>query len=321
MNFLRCLSLVAFVLCAVPAFAQSGTENLATGLEGPAEAVCSDEEGLSYQLIDLLDPERAAAAKAPIVATIQSLAREPGCHYERYLLGTLHRHGRDLPNNPLEKNSEKAIEYIEGYGRAGHAKAYADLAELALVEKQARLAMQWTQVYLSLVPILPQSEVAFFDRQGYNADLLQRATVAWHKTGLASDNIERDLQAYLRLHGQQIRDNASKVNEKRHTDEQSALQGQVDGATDLRLKSAKTVHHVYEMPVGFAVFLLEVQPSGEVIRIVPESFSPDFRQARRMRRLIEGHRFHPFIGERPQVARVPVQSGYVGSNAPKLKAK
>lgn len=129
-------------------------------------ATCPD---VRYSLIDLLDPERPLEAKTIDARTVGVLAAQPGCTYEQYILGSLHRLGPDLPNNPFPKDVAKAEALLESYGLAGNTVAFADLAEIALASGRARV---------------PRDQIAA-DLRGYlarNPGLMEKVAMARSRT-------------------------------------------------------------------------------------------------------------------------------------------
>lgn len=265
-----------------------------------------------YSTIDILDEDVPAATKAVDLDVVKRLASEPRCLSEQYLLGLLHRHGPDLPGNPIPKNAAEARGLIEGYALEGNLQGFADLAELALEQEQAREAMQWTQVYLYLVT-RHGGTLEDFDRSGYNADLLQRAQVAWRKAKLPSEPeaINAMLNAYLQPRKAEL---AARFSAKQQEIEQS--DDESTGGEELRIKPMRRERRTFsglEKP-GYAVYLLEVQPDGKVSRIVLETFAPSPEHGSYLRRFIEDASFYPFAGDAPQIARIPVQQGYVGEH-------
>lgn len=263
-----------------------------------------------YSVIDLLDQNVPAAVKVRHLETVKRFALDPHCTYERYLLGLLQRHGPDLPGNPAAKDVAIARSLIEAYALEGNLQGFADLAEMALEQKQAREAMQWTQVYLYLAARARDIPEAF-RRSGYNADLLQRAQLAWRKARLPSgqEEISSVFNAYLQPRKVQL---DALFLERQEEIVRPGDQGQ--GSDEVRVKSKKSVIRSFNGPSqpGYAIFLLEIQPTGDVSRIVAETFAPLPAHARSLRPMVEGITFHPFTGTEPQVVRIPAQYGYDG---------
>lgn len=262
-----------------------------------------------YSTIDILDKDVPAPVKARNLEAVKRLALETRCSSERYLLGLLHRHGPDLPGNPIPKDVAEARRLIEGYALEGNLQGFADLAEMALEQEHAREAMQWTQVYLYLIT-RHGSTLNDFERSGYNADLLQRAQVAWRKAKLPTETevINTMLNAYLQPRKAELAARfVAKQQEIVQPDDKRA-----DG-DELRAKPMSLERPTYSGPgkPGYAVYLLEVQPDGKVSRIVLETFAPSPEHGSYLRRFIEDASFYPFAGNAPQIARIPVRHGYV----------
>ena len=293
--------MLVFLLLGLAPTAVAGDTSAAAGGE------CDGDGDDAYSVIDILDPDAPAAIKARNLDVVKRLAMNPDCMYTRYLLGLLHRHGSDLPGNPVAKDVAVARGLIEEYALAGNVQGFADLAEMALEQKQAREAMQWTQIYLYLVTT-QEGTLEGFDRSGYNADLLQRAYGAWRGARLPTgkDAIEASFNAYLQPRKAEL--DARLLEAQEETLRPSDQSG---GADQLRIKSQKKFRS-FSGPSkpGYAIYLLEVQPNGKVSRIVVETFAPLPEHARYLRPLVEGTTFHPFTGNEPIVARLPMQYGY-----------
>lgn len=266
-------------------------------------ATCPGED--DYSVFDVLDATTPADTRKAAVDTVARLSDMPGCAHERYLLGTLYRFGPELPGNPLPKDSARATGLLEGYAGEGRPRAYADLAELALADGDARAAMQWTQVYLAL---RDASKYEDFDRAGYNADLLLRAQKAWRKARLGGQgNVQALLDAYMAQRPSLAKDTVAR-NEP--DPDPVRIRRAPKGRTDVTLR----------IKPGYAIFLMEVMPDGRVGRIVAESFAPTPQQAQALRPFVEGFEYQPLSGDKPQVVRVPVQYGFTGANSPRLKS-
>lgn len=266
-------------------------------------ATCPGEA--DYSVFDVLDAATPAHTRKLAVDTVARLSEVPGCAHERYLLGTLYRFGPELPGNPLPKDSARATALLESYAAEGRPRVYADLAELALVDGDASAAMQWTQVYLASQTA---SKYKDFDRAGYNANLLLRSQKAWQKARLGGQGkVQALLDAYMAQHPSLAKDTAAR-NEP--DPDPVRIKRAPKGRTDVTLR----------IKPGYAIFLMEVMPDGQVGRIVAESFAPTPEQARTLRPFVEGFEYYPLSDDKPQVVRVPVQYGYTGANSPRLKS-
>lgn len=267
-------------------------------------------------VVDVFDPDFDLGAKRAMLQALEAGAAR-GCAYDAYVVGTMLRHGRALPGNPLEKDVARAAMLIEAYARGGRITAFADLAEMALSEGDARSAMQWTQVYLHFAMRYATSNVSDFDRRGYNADLLVRATQAWHRARLKRSAIEPLMNEYLSRHRADVlagleAPSIASGSARKQTDTE---------APPLRIKTRREVvqlDRALEIEPGYAVFLLEVQPSGRVSRIVPETFGPNVNTPAALRPMVADFEFEPFDGSEPYIARVPVVYGYA-ADGPSLR--
>ena len=309
--------LLVFISTLTPAVA---SEQKATFLSDS----CDETDG--YQSIDIFDPELDPALKAKLLKDVEALAKD-GCLYDQYVWGTLLRFGKDLPGNLLDKDVQKAAPLIEAYAKNGYLIAYSDLAEMALASDDARNAMLWTQVYLYFVTRHADKPLTHFDRRGYNADLLSRAMVAWRNAKFKKSQIEPMLDEYLARHETAIlkglQDSRSNLPTSHPTSSQNKPGSDVEEAPALQVKARpKVINTHLVMSPSYAVFLLEVQPSGAVSRVVAESFAPSPEAARKLRPMIMGITFEPFKWHEPQVVSVPVMYGYAdGPSLKKVKTK
>ncbi|HVR81344.1 MAG TPA: hypothetical protein VHF02_04575 [Luteimonas sp.] len=302
---IRILLTALLVLLGAAPMSTLAAENQATYLS----IDCDSDETYDYNPVDIFDPDFDTARKAELIKNVEARA-EASCPYDQYVLGTLLRFGRKFPGNPLEKNIARAKTLIEAYARSGMVLAFADLAQLSLAAGQAQDAMLWTQVYLYFATRHPNDGLKEYNRRGYNAYLLVRATEAWHKAGLKKADIEPLLKSYLSKHKAEILANMHKARPQTSPAAKTSS-GEASHPPELRVKSGATdVRTFVDMQPGYAVFLLEVQPSGVVSRIVTESFAPTPDVALNLKRMVEGYSFEPFKWHKPQVVRVPVVYGY-----------
>lgn len=273
-----------------------------------------------YSMVDILDPETPAAAKQVELEKLKQNAIDPTCHESHYLLGHLLRHGRDIPGNLLAKDTAEARRLIEAYALQGNAIGFADLAELAIAEKQGREAIKWTQVYLYLVARTDE-RLSDMAHSGYNGDLLLRTQEAARKARVQgrAEAAKAELNAYLAEHRDALLGNRRQWN-----DEVVAVAAGLAskaGTDDIGLRVRKREKPGYvdfgRLKPGYAVYVMEVQPDGRVSRIVPTAFAPTPEHGKRLRKLVEDWEFYPHRGERATLIRVPVEYGYV--DGPRLK--
>lgn len=246
-----------------------------------------------------------------------------GCAEDAYRLGTLLRHGRALPGNIVEQDMARAERLIESYARTGYVSAFADLAEMALAQEDARSAMKWTQVYLYFRPEPGDKTTRGkdFDRRGYNANLLSRADAAWRSAGLTRGAITPLFNDYLNANRASVLAGLS-TEFKSGPPEIGRLQDDPDNSPALVSKNLATVVDVGYMTIrpGYANFLVEVQPDGHVSRIVAETFGPSADTPAALKPLIAGVSFEPFEASEPQIVRIPVVFGY-SDGGPAIKTK
>lgn len=286
------------------------------GAAAAAEPDC-DSDNTGFDVVDVFDPGTDASERQRSLQELTAYAHCPGYGYS---LGVLYRHGSDLPGNLVEKDLPRARELLLNSGEEGNLIAYADLAEIALKEKQPREAMKWVQVYLYFVKTRGNFDPDSwsFDRSGYNADLLARAGNAWRKAkpALPRDWIGADLNAYLAGRKQAV--TAAIANHDAKA-EAANLKPEPSQA-ELRIKRVHDCQADSKWQ-GYATYLVEVRPDGEISRVALENFSPEPGIGQDLARCARAYEFHPFEGSEPLVARIPVFFGYTGRNQIKVKRK
>lgn len=294
-------------------------------LLAPAPATASDESGCTskempedFSIMDILDDRVAPVVRQTQVEVLKKHAQLPACKSARYHLANLYLHGPDLPGNPLPKDIAQARELLEDHGLDGNAFAFAQLAELALIEGDAVEAMQWTQVYLYLVTHYKDHADAD-DRRGYNANLLARAQAAWRKSKSKGEATPGSLlNAYFNRTpalGQRA------AQDYKESDEQGAAIKSETGLGDTGLRVKRRSYGgdaSFRIPPGYAIYLMEVQPSGQVTRIAVQTFAPTPVHAKKLRSFVEGWEYYPHRSEEAEILRVPVMYGYPGA---RLKSK
>jgi hypothetical protein len=243
-------------------------------------------------VVDVLDPALDATHKSQPLQAMQALAAA-GCGDAAWVLGNLHRFGPELPGNPLPRDSVRARELLGQAGLAGVESAYRDQAELALVDGDARDAMLWTQVLLWLRD--NDSGSRRKTAHGYDADLLRRATRTWRAAGLANAQIQPLLDAYLDEHGDALQAANRRIAER--------------GSRRPRLALAKSPR-VHPGDIGrlsgYVMFRVEAKPSGEVTRVVVESYGPTADVVERLRPLVKDLRLAPFDAAEPMTGTLPI---------------
>lgn len=284
---------------------------LALIFTGAASAEPDPCEGImgGRSVVDVYDPSAPLERREQALQALREAAGQ--CAGRAYSLGLLYRHGADLPGNLLDADADQARALLVASAEDGNLTAYSDLAEMELQLGNAREAMKWTQVYLSMIKRYSgdfDGRNGSFDRSGYNADLLKRAEIAWRKQKprLPRSVVTADLNAYLAGRTASI---AARVAEKeaRRTDDRGEpllkVKRRTGGACSVDLGSVRA---------AYATYLLEVQPSGQISRIVLENFSPEAVAGERLKKCINIAEFEPFSSDRAETARFPVYYGYQG---------
>jgi hypothetical protein len=241
---------------------------------------CVGKDGVD---VDLLDPAIAASDKTRQLQTMESLA-DGGCPDAAQLLGNLLRFGPQKPANPLPKDVTRAAERLEQAALAGNSFAFAELAEMALAEQMAHEAMQWTQIYLWIATHKPKLE-GVTEYRGYEADLLLRATRAWRAARLDSKEIQPLLATYLTPERQASI--IANIERRRRTPQARP-----------KLSLANRPHASGRMGPhpGYVLLLLEAKPSGEVTRVVVESYAPSKTMVERLSPMLDDVKLTPFEG-------------------------
>lgn len=268
--------------------------------------------------MDVFDPAAPAHLRAAALDGFQKASTLAHCTNDIHTMGQLYRHGPDLPGNLLPKDTARARELLVRSAEAGRLSTYADLAEMALVEGEAREAMKWTQVYLYFLKnvgkVYMNKERTQFESAGYNADLLLRAERAWRKARPRLDRalIDEDLSTYVTRYRNEV---AERIHGRMKA-EQSVFAPKEPG--ELRLKRVGSCKPLRMKGVTAAsvVYLMEVLPSGRIGRVVPESFSGNPVAMEKLAHCARVYEFEPFDGETPRVVRIPVTYGFADGYAP-----
>lgn len=275
---------------------------------------CAEAYGPGYQssTLDLLDAGTPADRRAAALEGYLRLSALPHCMTDIHTLGQAYRHGPELPGNLVPQDTARARELLLQVAEAGRLSVYADLAEMALRQGDAREAMQWTQVYLYFVKNVEKEfldkEDARFTSAGYNGNLLLRAERAWRKTRPRLDRklIEADLSDYVQQSGREVRDRIrTDFTERRERVSEEA-------GSEVRARSAGRCEPegMRGIDAAAVVYIVEVLPSGEIGRVLPESFFPDPVAAEKLAHCVHTYAFEPFEGEQPRTVRIPVVFGY-----------
>lgn len=276
--------------------------------------------GLAYDslpqgaLLDVLDPQAPPDRRALALAAYLKLAEIKACPEYGYTIGLLYRFGPDMPGNLLPRDLDKARQLILAMAEAGHLQAYADLAEMDMVHGRYRESMQWTQVYLYFVksiqfPLAKDGRAAQFERSAYSGHLLNRAEVVWRwqKPALPRRVVSEDLTAYLAAHEERV---ASLIMLDKRLYGGSRLQQ--DLGTRPRVTSDGgecRLRPLDRIGAATASYVLEVQPSGQVTRILAENFVPNIDTAEHLKACVRRYEFAPFDGQQPLLARISITYG------------
>jgi len=297
--------LLVALLAAFDCFADEGTGT---------HTKCSEAYGPGYRssALDLLDAETPADRRAAALEGYLRVSALPHCTADIHTLGQAYRHGPELPGNLVPQDTARARELLLQVAEAGRLSVYADLAEMALRQGDAREAMKWTQVYLYFVKNVQKAfldrDGARFNSAGYNGNLLLRAERAWRKARPRLDRklIEADLSDYVQQSGrdvtERIRTGFTERRERVSEEAGSQVRGRSTGLCE--------PEGMRGIDAAAVVYIVEVLPSGEIGRVLPESFFPDPAAAEKLAHCVHTYAFEPFEGEQPRTVRIPVVFGY-----------
>ncbi|GAB3090722.1 hypothetical protein [Lysobacter terrae] len=266
-----------------------------------------DDDSNSYRLFDLLDPEAAPEVRQE---QLHLLKERVHCPDAARSLGLLYRHGADLPGNPVERDDTQAHELLLRSAQLGNLLTFADLAEMALRNGQAREAMKWTQVYLYLL----RHRAAYdrtddsFERSGYNADLLVRADREWRAARPRLDRalISADLNEYLKGESGVAILAAIDATDARAV--KASSRG--PAADEPRIRAVHLCSGVISRTAGYASYLVQIMPDGSVGRVVLENFSPTPKIGAALRSCASVYEYYPHAQKAPMEVRIPVFFGY-----------
>lgn len=259
-------------------------------------------------ILDLLDPAAPAERRQRALAAYEQVAESAVCPEFGYTVGLLYRFGPDMPGNMLPRDLPKARVLIRRMAEAGYLQAYADLAEMEMVHGKYRESMKWTQVYLYFLknirmPRTRDGDDIQFDRSAYSGHLLNRAEVVWRwqKPAVPRRHVNEDLTAYLEEHETQV--GALIAGGARGWADLGPAPRTIGDPDECYLKSLDRVG------AATASYVLEVQPSGQVSRMIVENFVPNMETAEFLKTCARRYRFAAFDGSAPRLTRISMTYG------------
>lgn len=263
-------------------------------------------------ILDLLDPEAPADRRTQALSAYQRLASMKECPEFAYTLGQMYRHGPYLPGNPLPQDFDKARELILPMAEAGYLPAFADLAEMEMRQAHVREAMKWTQVYLYfvdavLVKYSKDTDDRLFERSAYNAHLLSRVSFLWRHfpPKLPDRVIKEDLNAYLSAHEASVTQRMREQFEGRHRGASTQ-----NGGPGYTVSGSEYIKLPGDLSAAAGSWIVEVQPSGQIGRVVLENLVPNIAVAEKIRQyMLRRYRFVPFDGAESRTTRVSIVVG------------
>jgi len=286
---------------------------------GQGEAARTDCAGIHDSmppgaLLDLLDPDAPADRRGLSLAAYLKAAEIKACPEYGYTIGLLHRFGPDMPGNLVPRDLDRARTLILAMAEAGYLQAYADLAEMEMVHGRYREAMKWTQVYLYLAkniqfPLAENGKATQFQRSAYNGHLLARAEVVWRwqRPAVPRRVVSEDLTAYLAVHEERV---ASLIALDKRVYGGSRLQQDLGAGPEIMQDGGECVLKPLDrIGAATASYLLEVQPSGHVTRILAENFVPNIDTAEYLKACLRDYVFAPYEGQRPLMTRISITYG------------
>ena len=253
---LRRALLLFCLACAPPLCAQQA--------EPPPAVDCERDP----RLAGLLDPEAAPAVRRTAVAALEEHAAA-GKAWARYQLGSLLRAGDHVPDNPVERDLDRAATLLSNTIHHGSLNAMLKLAELELDRDRPLDANVWLQVFFTVALEFQTEERS----RGYEASLLHRARAALDGSGHDQADVVAYANAFLAQHGERI-----------WSGMQAVLDERKQGAVRPRSNDRRILHGPLPKEAGLAEFVLGVDASGSVARVLLLDTMPDPRVGRYLAR-------------------------------------
>ncbi|HMH69360.1 MAG TPA: hypothetical protein VK519_15725 [Pinirhizobacter sp.] len=174
-----------------------------------------------------------------------------------YVLGSIYHSGRHSGGLLDQVDPIKASLYFGNAATRGSIPAMAKMAELKLASHEYREAMNWAQIYGHyILAEAPKKDAS----HGYAAELVKRISLHF---GNNTDDVMRDVDAYIAAHDAQIR--------------AGAQEDAMFRAAQVRLDNAYLTTPGQTLPPlsCIADFLVVLRPDGTVDRALPIDIAPE----------------------------------------------
>lgn len=266
-----------------------------------------------YEWSTLLNPAIPLEKKQSHLSAFKADALAGNAN-SRYVLGAFYRLGEQHPARLLTKDLGQAKAFMSNAAVGGSIFAMAAMAELELEAKNYRAAMLWAQVY------------AYYSKQeakslklkssfAYQAYLLKRImdTAQKQKTPLLDQGFNVDFNDFFKTHGPKIEASRSGSQMEgmrnficKYSDPEAAL-AEV-GLVMLRknkVSAGRDVMAVLPYP-GYAYYLLNINPNGDVDDVAIIDSLPDARYAQALIPTAKGIKFNKSAGKGMRQAFLPM---------------
>ncbi len=272
-------ALAAPLCAAVPPATRVGPALDATAAATPASSsAIAAQRRLDRQIRVALDPAQPLAARQTALTGVKQAA-QGGNGEAQFVVGSLYMWGPEHPAALLPRDLDKAQTYLSNAAVHGWLQAMAAMAEVSLIEKQPEAAQVWALVDYYF------SGADHYAAKGYLADLIHRSerslTAGQRRQALAAAN------AFIARYQADIR--------IAHAKDRQSLPG-----CDLHYLYPRRRRHLAGIGLvsdtprsGDAMFLVGVDRTGKVARVIPINSFPSWRVFRITRQMARDTRFNP----------------------------
>ena len=176
-----------------------GSASAATPASTQDPAAASGRIALNASWAWVLDKNAPLAQRRQELSKIERDA-QTGDQHDLYVLGSLYHMGQHAPGSLVRQDLVKASLYLGNAATRGSVLAMAKMAEIKLVTRQYREAMNWAQIYGHYALLLPKGDRP---HDGYAAELVQRIIDKLGKS--AMPEVMRDVDSFIASHDADIR--------------------------------------------------------------------------------------------------------------------
>lgn len=222
------------------------------------------------------------------------LAAEDGDGYAQYVLGALYRLGNRHPARLVERDDEKASQYLGNAATSGHLEAMAGMAELRLRQRQPREAMVWTQLLIHYQGVHAEMEGhSTTSNRAYEANLLKRCIDKLRPDDALYREVEAGMALFVERYDQAVRRGLQRW------EGPSRELSRRDGRRLVQETPRHAPRPVRTTAPGRAQYLIAVDPRGRVERYFIVGSLPDQRMALVMQQAVDELRFNAIADEEP----------------------